>query len=135
MTLAAHFPLILAVHVRCVELSGGVFSIRALLRIAGRDEANHAVLRYGSYLIDTTLLAAAVGLTLIVHQYPLVDAWLTAKLLLLGLYIVLGSLALKRARSRAGRIAAAAGAWTTFAAIVGVAITRDPASWFALLAR
>lgn len=133
--LAAYFPLILATHVRCVELSGALFSFRAVLRVTGNDAANHAALRYASYAIDTTLLAAAVGLTLIIHQYPFVDAWLTAKVLLLLVYIGLGSIALKRARTRAGRVAATLGAWTTFAAIVGVAVTRNPAGWFSLLGR
>jgi uncharacterized membrane protein SirB2 len=136
MTLAAHFPQVLAVHVGSVALSGSLFSARAALRIAGRDgAAHHPVLRYASYLVDTTLLVAGIGLTLIVHQYPLVNAWLTTKVLLLILYIGVGSVALKRARSRSGRIAATLAAWTVFAAIIGVAVTRNPASWFALLRR
>ncbi|MDE2294732.1 MAG: SirB2 family protein [Gammaproteobacteria bacterium] len=136
MTLAAHFPQILAVHVGSVALSGSLFSARAVLRIADRnDAANLPVLRYASYVIDTTLLVAAILLTRIVHQYPFVDAWLTAKVLLLVLYIGLGSLALKRARSRSARIAATLAAWAVFAAIIGVAVTRSPASWFALLRR
>ncbi len=136
MTLAAYFPPILAVHVGSVALSGALFSVRAALRIAGRDAAaRRPVLRYASYLIDTTLLVAAILLMQIVHQYPFVDAWLTTKLLLLILYIGLGSIALKRARSRPGRIAATLAAWMVFAAIIGVAVTRSPASWFALLRR
>lgn len=136
MTLAAHFPQILAVHVGSVALSGALFSVRAALRIAGRDDAAHrSVLRYASYGVDTTLLVAAILLTQIVHQFPFVDAWLTTKVLLLILYIGLGSIALKRARSRPGRIAATLAAWMVFAAIIGVAVTRDPASWFALLRR
>ncbi|MDE2304830.1 MAG: SirB2 family protein [Gammaproteobacteria bacterium] len=133
--LAAHYRTLLAIHVHCVALSGSLFTARALMRITGRGAANHVVLRRASYLIDTILLGAAVALTMVVHQYPLVDAWLTVKVALLVLYVVLGSIALKRARSPRGRIAAAIGAWTTFAAIVGVAVTRSPASWFALLLR
>ena len=136
MTLAAHFPQILAVHVGSVALSGSLFAVRALLRIADREgAAQHPVLRYASYVIDTTLLVAAILLTRIVHQYPFVNGWLTTKVLLLILYIGLGSLALKRARSRSGRIAATIAAWTVFAAIIGVAVTRNPAGWFTLLHR
>lgn len=136
MALAAHFSGILAVHVGSVALSGALFSARAALRIAGRDEAAQLpVLRYASVAIDTILLVAAILLTRIVHQYPFVDAWLTAKALLLILYIGLGSIALKRARSRSGRIAATLAAWTVFAAIIGIAIARSPAGWFVLLRR
>ncbi|HUY83340.1 MAG TPA: SirB2 family protein [Steroidobacteraceae bacterium] len=136
MPFAAHFPQILAVHVGSVVLSGTLFSVRASLRIAGRGAtANWAALRYASYVIDSALLAAAVLLTLIIRQYPFVEAWLTAKVLLLAVYVVLGSIALKRARTRAGCAAATLGAWATYAAIIGVAVTREPTSWLALLAR
>ncbi len=132
--LAAHFSGIRATHIACVALSGGLFSYRALLRIGGAA-ADHGVLRFASYLIDTTLLGAAVLLTLILRQYPFVDGWLTAKVLLLPVYIAFGSFALKRARSRRGRIVATLGAWLTFAAIIGIAVTQNPAGWFSLAAR
>ena len=134
--LAAHFSGIRATHIACVALSGGLFSFRALLRIGGAAAAaDHRLLRLASYLIDTTLLGAAVLLTLILRQYPLVDGWLTAKVLLLPVYIAFGSFALKRARSRRGRIVATLGAWLTFAAIIGIAVTQNPAGWFSLAAR
>ncbi|NNM61109.1 MAG: SirB2 family protein, partial [Steroidobacteraceae bacterium] len=104
--LGRYFSRILAVHVGAVALSGGLFALRAVLRVAGCEAANHIALRFASYLIDTTLLAAAILLMLIIHQYPLVDAWLTMKAALLAAYVMLGSIALKRARTRTGRIAA-----------------------------
>ncbi len=134
--LAAHFSAIRAAHVACVALSGGLFSIRALLRIGGGGHAaDHWMLRLASYVIDTTLLGAAVLLTLILRQYPFVDAWLTAKVLLLPVYIAFGSFALKRARSRRGQIAATFGAWLTFASIIGIAVTQNPGGWLSLMAR
>lgn len=134
--LAAHFSEIRATHVTCVALSGALFSCRAMLRIGGGEAvANHRLLRRASYVIDTTLLLAALLLSAILRQYPFVDAWLTTKVLLLLLYIVFGSFALKRARTQPGRVAATFGAWLTFAAIIGVAVTRDPAGWFSLIAR
>jgi len=133
--LATHFLAIRAVHVGCVALSGALFSCRGLLRLSGSALANTRPLRWASYLIDTTLLAAAILLTLIVHEYPFVDAWLTMKVLLLVLYIVLGVLALRRARTRHGRTAAFVAALITYAAIVGVAVTHRPASWLSLVHR
>ena len=50
-----------------------------------------APLRYLSYTIDTVLLTAALMLATILHQYPFVHAWLTVKVLLLVVYVVLGS--------------------------------------------
>jgi uncharacterized membrane protein SirB2 len=133
--LASHFATIRLVHITCVALSGSLFCFRRLLRIAGIRAANHRLLRLTSYVIDTTLLVAAILLTLILHQYPFTDAWLTTKLLLLMLYIVLGTYALKRARTPSGRIIALGGALLTFAYIVGVAITHQPAGWLTLIRR
>jgi len=97
--------------------------------------ANHRLFRLTSYIIDTTLLASAILLTLILQQYPFVEAWLTAKVLLLALYIALGYITLKRARSRIGRIAALLGSLVTFVAIIGVAIAHHPAGWLTLIHR
>ncbi len=117
----------------CVALSGSLFTLRGVLRINGAVVANHLALRIASIVIDTVLLTAAVLLTLIVHQYPFLNGWLTAKVLLLVLYVVLGSIALRRAKSRMGQIAAFGAALLTFAAIVGVAITHQPLGWLTLL--
>jgi uncharacterized membrane protein SirB2 len=127
--LASHYVEVLHVHVGCVALSGTLFGTRALLRIANNPLANHGALRMLSHAIDTTLLGAAVLLTLIIHQYPITNAWLTTKLLLLVLYIGLGTIALKKARSRVERAAASAAALLVFGIIIGVALTHDPAGW------
>ena len=124
--LAPHYFQILHLHVGCVILSGTLFFTRGVLRLSGQAVANHWALRLLSVVIDTTLLTAAILLTLIIRQYPLQQAWLTVKVALLLVYIVLGSLALKRARTRRGRGAAFAGALATFAYLVGVAVTRNP---------
>jgi len=131
--LASYYLQIRMLHVGCVVLSGALFTVRGLMRIANLSGANHRGLRWMSYAIDSTLLGAAILLIVIVHQYPFVDAWLTTKVLLLLLYIGLGVIALQRARTRAGRAAALAAALLTLGYIVGVAIAHDPAGWIALL--
>ena len=86
-------------------------------------------------VIDTTLLASAILLTLSLRQYPFVESWLTAKVLLLVLYVALGHITLKRAHTRLGRTAALAGSLVTFVAIIGVAIAHHPAGWLHLIHR
>jgi len=56
------------------------------------------------HVVDTALLASAIALAVALGQYPLVNGWLTAKLAGLLAYIVLGSIALKRGRTRKIRI-------------------------------
>jgi uncharacterized membrane protein SirB2 len=131
--LTGYYLQILLLHVGCVALSGALFAVRGLMRIAGLASANHWALRWLSYVIDSTLLGAAILLSLIVHRYPFIDGWLTTKVLLLLVYIGLGTMALKRARTRTGRTAAFVAALLTFGYIVGVAIAHDPAGWIALL--
>jgi len=131
--LTPHFSAIRLLHVSCVGISGGLFSIRAVLRIGACPAANHWALRLAAHGIDTVLLVSGILLTLVLHQYPLTDAWLTAKVLLLVLYIFLGTLALKRARTTASRVLALFAAVLTFVAIIGVAVTHQPAGWLTFL--
>jgi len=121
------------VHILCVMLSGALFATRGLLRLADSRIAHHAALRWSSYAIDTALLTAALMLVGIVHQYPFVNGWLTAKVLLLVVYVVLGSFALRRAHSRRSAALWFVSALVVFAIIVGAAVMHDARSWFALM--
>jgi len=120
--LAGHFPQILALHIACVTLSGTLFFLRGVLRLREKPLANHVALRRLSWLIDSALLAAGVALAASLRQFPFVNGWLTAKLLLLVVYIGLGTLALRRARSRGGRLAAFMCAIAVYLSIVAVAV-------------
>ena len=131
--LASHYADIRLLHVACVALSGTLFTCRGVLRLCDSPVANTGALRWASYLIDTTLLAAAILLALILHQYPLVNGWLTMKTGLLVVYIALGVIALKRAHTRFGRAAALIAALLTYCSIIGVAITHHPSGWLGLL--
>lgn len=133
MALAYFYPQIKLLHIWCVALSGTLFLFRGSLSLAGVGLANHAALRYLSYAIDTTLLTAALMLVVILHQYPFVQAWLTAKVLLLVVYIVLGTIALKRGRTPRARAGAFVAALAVFGFIISVAIAHDARGVFALL--
>ena len=85
-----------------------------------------APLRYLTYTIDTVLLTAALMLVTILHQYPFVQGWLTMKVVLLVVYIVLGTFALKRAPSRRARAWCYAAAIAVFLFIVSVARAHQP---------
>jgi uncharacterized membrane protein SirB2 len=65
-------------------------------------------------------------LTTIIHQYPLSASWLTMKVALLIVYIVLGSIALKRGRTRAIRTMAFFAALATVGYIFTVARAHHP---------
>ena len=101
------YPQIKWVHVAAVIASGTLFALRGAGVLAGARWPMFAPLRYLSYTIDTVLLTAALMLATILHQYPFVHGWLTVKVLLLVVYVVLGTLALQRARTPRGTCAGA----------------------------
>jgi uncharacterized membrane protein SirB2 len=114
------------VHIASALASGGLFLVRGLaLNLGGWRWPLAWPLRYLSWTVDTVLLTAALMLTTIIHQYPLVNGWLTVKVVLLVPYVVLGYLAL-RASTRGRRLAALAGAALVFGLIYTVARAYDP---------
>ncbi len=131
--MAAWYLQILWTHVGCVIASGSLFFVRGCMMLAGLPTANHIALRRISVVIDSLLLAAAITLTTIIHQYPFVQAWLTVKLVLLVVYIVLGVFALRRGRTRAIRATCFAAAMIVFLFIVSVARAHDPLGAFVRL--
>jgi uncharacterized membrane protein SirB2 len=133
MTLDTLYPALRFVHVGAAALSGGLFLLRGLAREAGAPWAMARPFRLASYGIDTILLVAALLLMVATAQYPGTDAWLSVKLLLVLLYIVLGSYALKRARGVAARRLCLAGALLVFALVVGIARSRDPLGLLAFI--
>ena len=128
------YPQIKLVHIYAVIASGCVFGVRGVLMLARSSITNHPALRYLSYVIDTTLLTAALLLVVMLHMYPFVQAWLTVKVVLLVVYIVLGTFALKRGRTRAVRTACYFAALAVYLFIVSVSIAHNPwgvlAPWF-----
>jgi uncharacterized membrane protein SirB2 len=78
------------------------------------------------------LLAAAVLLAIIIRQYPFVHAWLTVKIVLLAVYIVLGVFALRRGRTRWGRAGYFVEALAVYGFIISVTVMRDPRGAFAM---
>ena len=113
-------------HIAAVIASGTLFLLRGIAMQAGARWAMAAPLRYLSYSIDTVLLTAAMMLVTILHQYPFVDAWLTVKVSLLVVYVVLGSFALKRGRTPRARLICFLAALAVYAFIISVAIEHHP---------
>lgn len=114
-------------HVACVIVSLAGFAARGVLMLAGSSLLRARFVRVAPHVVDTLLLASAAWLAWFLGQVPFVNApWLTAKVLGLLAYIVLGSVALKRGRTLRLRAAAFVAALLAAAYVVGVALTRDP---------
>lgn len=123
--MATTYTLLKYLHVSCVVLSGAGFVLRGIWMLQGSPMLARRWVRIAPHVLDTVLLASAIALTLMIGQYPLVHGWLTAKVLGLVAYIVLGTVALRRGRSLRIRFVAFCGALAVFAYIVAVAMTKS----------
>ena len=115
------------VHIAAVMTSGSLFLLRGLLLQAGKPAwAMAAPVRYLSYSIDCVLLTAALMLLTILPHALFANGWLWMKLILLAIYIVLGSFALKRARTPRVRLICYILALLTFAFMLSIARAHHP---------
>ena len=112
-------------HVTAVALSITLFVVRAAWRQRSPGRLQQRWVRIVPHVIDTVLLLSGAWLAWQLGAEG-VRGWLPAKLVGLVLYVVLGSIALKRGRTRGVRLAAAAAAIVTFAYMASVALTKSP---------
>jgi uncharacterized membrane protein SirB2 len=120
------YPQIRAVHIGAVGISGALFALRGAGALLGARWPLAAWLRWTSMAIDTVLLSAALMLVTILPAALFASGWLHAKLALLVLYVVLGSSALRRARSVRVRGLCFGAALAVFVGIVAIARTHQP---------
>lgn len=119
-------------HVLFVLLSISGFMLRGVWMLSGSTLLQHRVTRTLPHVIDSALLATAIAMAVMISQYPFVSDWITAKVLGLIAYIVLGAIALRRGPTLAVRVGALVAALSTYAWIVSVAITKSAAGFLPL---
>ena len=130
-----HYPDIRLVHILAVCASGGLFLIRGVaVRVGRAGWALAPRMRYLSFAIDTTLLAAALLLVTLLPSATFSNGWLAAKLSLLPVYVALGWLALRRPAADGRQLAYLVGALLTFAGMFAIAHTHNPLGPVRLLA-
>jgi uncharacterized membrane protein SirB2 len=153
----AFYPQIKAVHMAAVLASGALFLLRGLLVQTGRENwAMWGPVRYVSYGIDTVLLTAALMLVAVVPAALFANHWLSLKLALLVVYIIVGSVALKepraalrssgllrarerpftfrRTQSTSARRAYFVAALVIYVTMLGIARAHHPLGWMHVLA-
>ena len=112
-------------HITSAVISGSFFIVRGLWKMRGSAMLQQRWVRIVPHLVDTILLASALTMAYWSGQYPFQQNWLTAKLLALLAYIVLGTIALKRGKTPASRAVAFVAAMAVFGYILAVALTRQ----------
>jgi len=117
-----------ALHVTSAAASLALFVIRSAWMMWAPERLRHRWVKVVPHLVDTVLLASAIALVwqlggLVVLR---TQSWLVAKIVALLIYIVLGSIALKRGPTLRIRVAAFFAAIAVFGYIVCVAIVKSP---------
>ena len=118
-------------HVGCVIASGCGFVLRGVWMLADSPRLRQRWVRIFPHIVDTGLLGSAIALATISGQYPVAQGWLSAKVIGLVLYILCGTMALKRGRTKTIRGVFFVVALVIFAYIVSVALHRSPLAGFA----
>ena len=120
------YPQIKQAHIGFALASGAIFALRGAGVLAGMRWPHWLAVRWTSYTVDTALLTAAMMLLTILPGAMFSNGWLTAKLLLLVLYVVLGMFAIKRGRTRLAKAGFYVAALLTFAMIYSIARAHSP---------
>lgn len=113
-------------HLTTVGITLALFLLRGAWMIAGSSRLSARWGRIAPHLNDTVLLASGIALAWMLGLSPLEHGWLAAKIVALLVYIGLGTIALKRGKTRRRRFAAWLAALVVFGYMLGVAHTHSP---------
>jgi uncharacterized membrane protein SirB2 len=112
-------------HMTCAAFSGSFFLLRGIWMLRASPMLQQRWVKIVPHIVDTLLLGSALVMVFWSAQYPFVQNWLTAKVVGLLLYIVLGTIALKRGKTKTVRTVSFIAALVIFAYIVSVALTKS----------
>ncbi|MBL1376164.1 SirB2 family protein [Zobellella iuensis] len=120
-------------HMMFALISITLFMLRAWLAVPSPARINNKLLKVLPHVNDTLLLLLGIWLAVQIRQVPFDNSpWLTAKVIGLVLYIIVGTIAIKRGKTQGQRLGAALAAIAIFAYIYGAAVSKSPLSWLAL---
>lgn len=114
------------IHISTALLSLCGFIIRGIWMMQSSPRLQNTWVKVIPHINDTVLLVSAIVLVAVSLQYPISTAWINSKLIALLIYIILGTIALKRGKTMAIRVIAWGSAILVFMFILGVANTKNP---------
>lgn len=121
------YVLIKMVHAVLVLAVGLLFFWRVYLTLARPPAQNAKLPTLLAHVFSLGLLASGLTMVAIYGQMP---AWAMTKLVVLFVFIALGVIAFKRAKTRSAQLTMMALALLTYAFLVSVAVTKQPAGFF-----
>lgn len=119
------YTILRLLHIGTVYVTLALFLLRGVWMLLDSPSLRQRWVRVLPHVNDTLLLVAAIGLVVVAEINPLDQPWILAKIIGLLAYIGLGTVALKRGRTKAIRAKAFIAALGVFAYIVAVAVTKQ----------
>lgn len=116
-------------HLTLMLISVSFLIIRVLASTQNAQWLAQKWAKIAPHVIDTLLLISAVTLMMSISQYPIVNDWLSAKVVALIAYIVLGTLALKGNKSAVTKILFLLLALSVIGYMIAVAVTKHAFPW------
>ncbi len=123
------YLLIKKIHVISVLLTISGFALRGYWMLTGSALLHRRLTKVLPPVVDTVLLLSGLTMAITAGLSPHTNPWLAVKLSAVLIYIVLGSVALKRGKTDNARSGAFILALLTFFYIVTVALTRNPTAF------
>lgn len=127
------YQLIKSIHALTAIVTIAGFLLRGFWMLTDNELLNRKLTRILPHVIDTLFLVSGVVLLVMLGGTPLTQPWMLFKITGLVVYIGLGMVALRRGKSPGIRASAFVAAIAVFAYTYGVAVSKSPASWIAIL--
>lgn len=119
------------IHVTAAIVTITGFAIRGYWMLIESDRLQQRWVRTAPHVVDTLFLLSGIALILELNLPVLNQPWLLMKFAVLVAYVFLGTIALKRGRTKQIRTTALVLALLSFLYIVGVALSKSVTSWLA----
>lgn len=119
------------IHMSAAVLTISGFILRGIWMMRGSELLRHRATRIAPHVIDTLFLLSGIALVWLLGLNVFAQPWLLAKFAGLIVYIVLGTIAIKRGPTLQTRSLAFVAALAVFAYIAGIAMSKSALSWVA----
>lgn len=119
------YAVLRGLHIGTVHVTLVLFLLRGFWMVTDSPRLQHRWVRIVPHVNDSLLLFAAIAMLVAGGFNPIRQPWLSAKIIGLLAYIGLGSIALKRGKTKSIRVKALIAALGVFAYIAAVAVTKQ----------
>ena len=127
------YILLKQIHIVCAIFTISGFTLRGVWMLMDSPLLAHKLTRIVPHVVDTLFLLSGIFMLVVAGLNPFGQPWLVAKFVALIAYIVLGTIAIRRGPTKNVRAIAFVSAISVFAYVIGVGMSRSPASWLALV--